>query len=163
APVISPKKTWAGFFGQLAAGTLLGAGAAVLSSSEETSVLDALLAAALGFLLSLFAVVGDLVESTFKRSVAIKDSGGLLPGLGGVVGSAGLESAYEAVRLGKTLALANKETLVVAGEALMAAAKASGAAVLPVDSEHCALHQALRCGERFEVERLVLTASGGPF
>ncbi|HKC24306.1 MAG TPA: 1-deoxy-D-xylulose-5-phosphate reductoisomerase, partial [Thermoanaerobaculia bacterium] len=83
--------------------------------------------------------------------------------LGGVVGSAGLESAYEAVRLGKTLALANKETLVVAGEALMAAAKASGAAVLPVDSEHCALHQALRCGERFEVERLVLTASGGPF
>jgi 1-deoxy-D-xylulose-5-phosphate reductoisomerase len=83
--------------------------------------------------------------------------------LGGVVGSAGLESAYEAVRLGKTLALANKETLVVAGEALMAAARASGAAVLPVDSEHCALHQALRCGERFEVERLVLTASGGPF
>jgi 1-deoxy-D-xylulose-5-phosphate reductoisomerase len=83
--------------------------------------------------------------------------------LGAVVGSAGLESAYEAVKLGKTLALANKETLVVAGEALMGAAKKSGAAVLPVDSEHCALHQALRCGERFEVERLVLTASGGPF
>ena len=83
--------------------------------------------------------------------------------LGAVVGSAGLTSAYEAVKLGKTLALANKETLVVAGEALMTAAKASGAAVLPVDSEHCALHQALRCGERFEVERLILTASGGPF
>jgi 1-deoxy-D-xylulose-5-phosphate reductoisomerase len=83
--------------------------------------------------------------------------------LGGVVGSAGLRSAYEAVKLGKTLALANKETLVVAGEPLMAAARASGAKVLPVDSEHCALHQALRCGELYEVERLVLTASGGPF
>jgi phosphatidate cytidylyltransferase len=85
APVVSPKKTWAGFFGQLAAGTLLGAGAAALSSSGETSALDALLAAALGFLLSLFAVVGDLVESTFKRSVSIKDSGGLLPGHGGLL------------------------------------------------------------------------------
>lgn len=83
--------------------------------------------------------------------------------LGGVVGSAGLASAYAAVRLGKTLALANKEALVVAGEPLMAAARASGAAVLPVDSEHCALHQALRSGRPSEVERLVLTASGGPF
>jgi 1-deoxy-D-xylulose-5-phosphate reductoisomerase len=83
--------------------------------------------------------------------------------LGGLVGSLGLPSAYEAVRLGKTLALANKETLVVAGEPLMAAARASGAAVLPVDSEHCALHQALRCGAPGEVRRLLLTASGGPF
>lgn len=83
--------------------------------------------------------------------------------LGGVVGAAGLPPAYEAVKLGKTLALANKEVLVVAGEAVMAAAAASGAAVLPVDSEHCALHQALRCGRPSEVERLVLTASGGPF
>jgi 1-deoxy-D-xylulose-5-phosphate reductoisomerase len=83
--------------------------------------------------------------------------------LGGVVGAAGLPPAYEAVKLGKTLALANKEVLVVAGEAVMAAAAASGAAVLPVDSEHCALHQALRCGRHGEVERLVLTASGGPF
>jgi 1-deoxy-D-xylulose-5-phosphate reductoisomerase len=83
--------------------------------------------------------------------------------LGGVVGAAGLPPAYEAVKLGKTLALANKEVLVVAGEAVMAAAAASGAAVLPVDSEHCALHQALRCGLHSEIERLVLTASGGPF
>lgn len=83
--------------------------------------------------------------------------------LGGLVGSLGLGSAYEAVKLGKTLALANKETLVVAGEPLMAAARLSGAAVLPVDSEHAALHQALRCGAAREVERLVLTASGGPF
>jgi 1-deoxy-D-xylulose-5-phosphate reductoisomerase len=83
--------------------------------------------------------------------------------LGGIVGSVGLAPAYEAARLGKTLALANKETLVVAGEPLMAAARASGAAVLPVDSEHCALHQALRAGTHAEVKRLVLTASGGPF
>jgi 1-deoxy-D-xylulose-5-phosphate reductoisomerase len=83
--------------------------------------------------------------------------------LGGIVGSIGLAPAYEAVKLGKTLALANKETLVVAGEPLMAAARASGAAVLPVDSEHCALHQALRAGTREEVKRLVITASGGPF
>ncbi len=83
--------------------------------------------------------------------------------LGGIVGSAGLVPAYEAVRLGKTLALANKETLVVAGEPLMRAARAAGASVLPVDSEHCALHQALRAGTAAEVRRLVLTASGGPF
>ena len=83
--------------------------------------------------------------------------------LGGIVGSVGLAPAYEAVKLGKTLALANKETLVVAGEPLMAAARASGAAVLPVDSEHCALHQVLRAGTHAEVKRLVLTASGGPF
>jgi 1-deoxy-D-xylulose-5-phosphate reductoisomerase len=83
--------------------------------------------------------------------------------LGGIVGSVGLAPAYEAAKLGKTLALANKETLVVAGEPLMAAARASGAVVLPVDSEHCALHQALRAGASREVKRLVLTASGGPF
>ena len=83
--------------------------------------------------------------------------------LGAVVGAAGLLPAWEAVKLGKTLALANKEVLVVAGEAIMAAAAASGAAILPVDSEHCALHQALRCGRPEEVDRLVLTASGGPF
>ncbi|MDL1952340.1 1-deoxy-D-xylulose-5-phosphate reductoisomerase [Acidobacteria bacterium ACD] len=83
--------------------------------------------------------------------------------LGGVVGSAGLLPALQAVRLGKTLALANKEVLVVGGELVMEAARASGAAVLPVDSEHCALHQALRSGAPDEVRRLVLTASGGPF
>ena len=74
--------------------------------------------------------------------------------LGAVVGAAGLLPAWEAVRLGKTLALANKEVLVVAGEAVMAAAAASGAAILPVDSEHCALHQALRCGRPEEVDRV---------
>ena len=66
--------------------------------------------------------------------------------LGALVGSVGLPSSYAAAKLGKRLALANKETLVVAGELVMAAARASGGEVIPVDSEHCALHQALRAG-----------------
>ncbi len=83
--------------------------------------------------------------------------------VGGLVGALGLRSAYAAVKAGKRLALANKETLVVAGELILAEARKSGAEILPVDSEHSALHQAMRCGRREEVARLVLTASGGPF
>ena len=83
--------------------------------------------------------------------------------VGGLVGALGLRSAYAAAAAGKRLALANKETLVVAGELILSVAAKSGAEIVPVDSEHCAIHQALRCGERNEVERLVLTASGGPF
>ncbi len=83
--------------------------------------------------------------------------------VGGLVGALGLRSAYAAAVAGKRLALANKETLVVAGELMMRTARASGAEVVPVDSEHCAIHQALRCGAPDEVARLVLTASGGPF
>ena len=83
--------------------------------------------------------------------------------LGALVGSVGLASSHAAAKLGKRLALANKETLVVAGELVMAAARASGGEVIPVDSEHCALHQALRCGAPSEVSKLMLTASGGPF
>ncbi len=79
------------------------------------------------------------------------------------VGVVGLEATYEAVRRGGRVALANKEVLVAAGEAVMAAARESGAEVLPVDSEHNAVHQCLRAGRADEVERVVLTASGGPF
>ena len=79
------------------------------------------------------------------------------------VGVVGLEATYEAVRLGKRVALSNKEVLVAAGELVMAAAQKSGRELLPVDSEHNAVHQCLRGGERGEVRRLVLTASGGPF
>ena len=79
------------------------------------------------------------------------------------VGVVGLEATYEAIKLGKTVALSNKEVLVAAGELVMAAAKKSGRELLPVDSEHNAVHQCLRGGERGEVRRLVLTASGGPF
>ena len=79
------------------------------------------------------------------------------------VGVVGLEATYEAVKLGKTVALSNKEVLVAAGELVMAAAKRSGRDLLPVDSEHNAVHQCLRGGTYGEVRRLVLTASGGPF
>jgi 1-deoxy-D-xylulose-5-phosphate reductoisomerase len=79
------------------------------------------------------------------------------------VGVVGLEATYEAVKLGKTVALSNKEVLVAAGELVMAAAKLAGRELLPVDSEHNAVHQCLRGGTHGEVRRLVLTASGGPF
>ncbi|HET9402760.1 MAG TPA: 1-deoxy-D-xylulose-5-phosphate reductoisomerase [Candidatus Acidoferrales bacterium] len=79
------------------------------------------------------------------------------------VGVIGLEATYEAVRLGKQIALSNKEVLVAAGELVMAAAREKNVEILPVDSEHNAIHQCLRAGNRGEVRRLVLTASGGPF
>jgi 1-deoxy-D-xylulose-5-phosphate reductoisomerase len=79
------------------------------------------------------------------------------------VGALGLVPTYRALTLGREVALANKETLVAAGDLMMAAAAAHGGAILPVDSEHNALHQALRVGPREAVTRLILTASGGPF
>ncbi len=83
--------------------------------------------------------------------------------LAAVVGAAGLPAALAAVRAGKTLALANKESLVVAGSLLVAEAKRKGVLVLPVDSEHSAVFQAMHCGRFAEVRRVILTASGGPF
>lgn len=80
-----------------------------------------------------------------------------------VVGSAGLEGTWAALDAGKTVALANKETLVMAGPQVMRLAAARGATILPVDSEHSAVFQALAAGRRSEVKRVVLTASGGPF
>ncbi len=79
------------------------------------------------------------------------------------VGVVGLPATYAAVKLGKQVALANKEVLVAAGELVTAAAKKAGVEMLPVDSEHNAIHQCLRAGQAREVRRLVLTASGGPF
>lgn len=80
-----------------------------------------------------------------------------------IVGSAGLESTWAAVEAGKTIALANKETLVVAGGLVMQLAARTGAKILPVDSEHSAVFQALACGRKQDVKRIILTASGGPF
>jgi 1-deoxy-D-xylulose-5-phosphate reductoisomerase len=80
-----------------------------------------------------------------------------------IVGAAGLRSAWRAVECGKTLALANKETLVVAGPLVTERAAQSGATILPVDSEHSAIFQALAAGRKQDVKRLILTASGGPF
>ena len=80
-----------------------------------------------------------------------------------IVGVAGLEATYEAVRAGKALGLANKECLVAAGELITAEARKNGVALLPIDSEHNAVHQCMRGGRMEEVARVWLTASGGPF
>src|SRR5579872_3473738 len=80
-----------------------------------------------------------------------------------IVGVAGLEATYEAVKAGKILGLANKECLVAAGELITAEARKQGNPLLPIDSEHNAVHQCLRGGRMDEVERIWLTASGGPF
>ncbi len=82
--------------------------------------------------------------------------------LAAISGGAGLRSTAAAVEAGKTIGLANKESLVLAGELVMARAAAKGVAILPVDSEHSAIHQSLVGHNRGEVRRLILTASGGP-
>jgi 1-deoxy-D-xylulose-5-phosphate reductoisomerase len=102
----------------------------------------------------LFGPAGNLAAVTQVESDTVVSA---------AVGVAGLEATFEAVRRGKRVALANKEVLVAAGELVMAEAARSGAELLPVDSEHNAVHQCLRAGRHEEVERLILTASGGPF
>ncbi|MDE1176216.1 MAG: 1-deoxy-D-xylulose-5-phosphate reductoisomerase [Edaphobacter sp.] len=80
-----------------------------------------------------------------------------------IVGVAGLEATYAAVQAGKTIGLANKECLVAAGELIIAAAQQNNVALLPIDSEHNAVHQCMRGGQAREVQQVWLTASGGPF
>ncbi len=80
-----------------------------------------------------------------------------------ILGQAGLAPTLATLQAGKQLALANKESLVVAGDIVTALAKQKGIDILPVDSEHCAIYQCLRSGERKEIKRIMLTASGGPF
>lgn len=83
--------------------------------------------------------------------------------ISGIVGAAGLHGTWAALEAGKTVGIANKETLVVAGPLVMELAARSGAMLIPVDSEHNAIFQAIGAGKRSEVRRVVLTASGGPF
>src|SRR4029079_3142645 len=80
-----------------------------------------------------------------------------------IVGAAGIAPVYAALAAGKRVGIANKEVLVAAGDVMTCAAREHGGEILPVDSEHNAVHQALRCGTHDEVERIILTASGGPF
>jgi 1-deoxy-D-xylulose-5-phosphate reductoisomerase len=80
-----------------------------------------------------------------------------------IVGVAGLEATYEAVKAGKTVGLANKECVVTAGDLIVTEARRQGKPLLPIDSEHSAIHQCMRGGRRNEVQRVWLTASGGPF
>ncbi len=107
-------------------------------------------------------------EGTFptdqKQSNAdIIDTDSIDTVLAAIVGSAGLRSTWAAVAAGLNVALANKEALVMAGQLIMQKASASGATILPVDSEHSAIFQCLLSGGRDEVRRVILTASGGPF
>jgi 1-deoxy-D-xylulose-5-phosphate reductoisomerase len=80
-----------------------------------------------------------------------------------IVGAAGLEGTWAALEAGKTVAVANKETLVMAGPLVMELARQRGVRILPVDSEHSAVFQAMQSGKPDEIERIVLTGSGGPF
>ena len=80
-----------------------------------------------------------------------------------IIGEAGLLPTLAVIDSGSRLALANKESLVVAGEIVMARAREKGVEIIPVDSEHCAIHQCLRSGRPGEVKKLIVTASGGPF
>ncbi len=102
-----------------------------------------------------------LVGEEGLRRVASSDEVDIV--VAAIVGSAGLRSTWAAIEAGKTVALANKETLVVAGPLVMRRAAECGATILPVDSEHSAVFQALQAGRAEEVSRIILTASGGPF
>ncbi len=98
-------------------------------------------------------VVGDLEGLVGPADVVIN----------GVVGFAGLPVTIETLRAGKRLGLANKESLIAAGPVVQPLRSTPGAELVPVDSEHCAVHQCLRAGAHHEIARIVLTASGGPF
>ncbi|HJU91441.1 MAG TPA: 1-deoxy-D-xylulose-5-phosphate reductoisomerase [Pyrinomonadaceae bacterium] len=122
------------------------------------------------------AVAHDLRASLFARNIdlprIVTGEAGLVEVathrdadcvISATVGAVGFLPTLKALEMGKRVALANKETLVMAGELMTQAARKSGAELLPVDSEHNALHQCLRGERREEVRRIILTASGGPF
>ena len=126
-------------------------------------------------------LVSVATDAARERLSALVDVGGVEVGVGtpgavavathpatrtvvaAAVGAVGLVPTYRALEAGKDVALANKETLVMAGELMVAQSRAKGGRLLPIDSEHCALHQCLDGRRPEEVRRLVLTASGGPF
>ncbi|MBP5245369.1 MAG: 1-deoxy-D-xylulose-5-phosphate reductoisomerase [Clostridia bacterium] len=80
-----------------------------------------------------------------------------------IIGFSGLVPTIEAIKSGKNIAIANKETLVAAGELVMPLAREKNVSVLPIDSEHCAIHECLRGAEKSEIRKLIITGSGGPF
>ena len=116
----------------------------------------------IGFLRDALSGTGLRVEGPDALEEAAAAGRGAIV-VNGIVGAAGLAPSLAAVRSGATLALANKESLVCAGELLMSEADRHGATVLPVDSEHSAVFQALRGEDMATVERIIITASGGAF
>jgi 1-deoxy-D-xylulose-5-phosphate reductoisomerase len=115
---------------------------------------EKLAAAGLGHIQVAYGPAGNLAVATHPDAEFVVSA---------IVGVAGLEATYEAVKSGKTVGLANKESLVVAGELITAEARRQGKPLLPIDSEHNAVHQCMRGGRLEEVECVWLTASGGPF
>jgi len=113
---------------------------------------------------------GELAE-LLPRGVELRAGDGAMASVSGsadvtvnaVVGFAGLPVTLATLQAGRRLALANKQSLIAGAPALREARRTPGAEILPVDSEHCAIHQCLRAGQRAELRRLILTASGGPF
>ncbi len=106
---------------------------------------------------------GIEVEVGEEGAVAVATHPAAAMVVASAVGAVGLLPTYRALQAGKDVALANKETLVMAGELMVAESRARGGRLVPIDSEHCALHQCLEGRAPREVARLVLTASGGPF
>lgn len=124
-------------------------------------------------ILSEESIRSEVVESSFPAGTQLQYGAEALEQTAGgsendtvvaaIVGAAGLISSLAAARAGKRIALANKETLVVAGGLIMQAAAESGCELIPVDSEHSAIFQALQSGRANEVRKIILTSSGGPF
>jgi 1-deoxy-D-xylulose-5-phosphate reductoisomerase len=108
-------------------------------------------------------ITGIEVQSGTAGSIAVATLPEVEFVVSAIVGVAGLEATYAAVQAGKTIGLANKECLVAAGDLILAAAREKNVALLPIDSEHNAVHQAMRGGAPGEVKQIWLTASGGPF
>jgi 1-deoxy-D-xylulose-5-phosphate reductoisomerase len=131
----------------------LGPRCVVLGAAGPPSELESLLPP--GFRGEIGTGPAALVEAARRPDVDVV--------LNAITGAAGLPVSLAAVSAGKILALANKESMVAAGPILVAEAARTGAMIVPVDSEHSALHQALRAGRHEEVRELILTASGGPF
>ncbi len=115
---------------------------------------ERLKAAGLGGVEVVYGTAGTVAVATHKGVSFVVSA---------IVGVAGLEATYAAVQAGKTIGLANKECLVAAGDLIIAAAREKGVALLPIDSEHNAVHQCMRGGTQAEVSQVWLTASGGPF
>jgi 1-deoxy-D-xylulose-5-phosphate reductoisomerase len=104
----------------------------------------------------------EIVHGTAGAS-AVASMAGADAVIAAIVGAAGIPPVYAALCAGKRVGIANKEVLVAAGDVMTRAAREHGGEILPVDSEHNAVHQAIRCGSHQEIQRIILTASGGPF
>jgi 1-deoxy-D-xylulose-5-phosphate reductoisomerase len=126
----------------------------VVSVADESSLEDLGRLVDLTGIRGLFGEAGMVEVATHEEAATV---------VAAAVGAVGLVPTYRALEAGKDVALANKETLVMAGELMLARARETGARLLPIDSEHCALHQCLDGRSPDEVRRLLLTASGGPF